>query len=178
MLFRRQGGAWLDGVSTVGGPPVRVRHLGEWVGGVVYDDTDDTIVDFIWTGAQSEDGIVVSTKLAVPDGTMARLAVSPHEDFSADVVFGPEAEVTDRLIKLSADGLDADAQYHCAVRVEDTVYLKKRGRFSTLPMAGEPKSFVLTFGFCYRIAYDKQRSEEHKSELQSRGHIVCRILST
>src|SRR5690625_537454 len=143
MLFRRQGGAWLDGVSTVGGPPVRVRHLGEWGGGVVYDDTDDTIVDFIWTGAQSEDGIVVPTKLAVPDGTMARLAVSPHEDFSADVVFGPEAEVTDRLIKLSADGLDADAQYHCAVRVEDTVYLDRKSDEHTSEHTSELQSIVL-----------------------------------
>jgi len=154
MLFRRQGSAWLDGASTVGGPPVRVRHLGEWVGGgVVYDDTDDTTVDFIWTGAQSEDGIVVSTKLAVPDGAMARLAVSPHEDFSADVRFGPDAEVTDGLIKLSADGLDADAQYHCAIRVKDTVYLKKLGRFRTLPASGTVKSFALAFASCSKISF-------------------------
>src|SRR5690625_5385068 len=86
-------------------------------------------------------------------------------------------------------------------------------------MADEPKSFVLTFGSCSRIAYDTQtyarmqardpiafihlgdwlypdytgadasrwineitaafgdpRSEEHTSELQSRGHLVCRLL--
>lgn len=169
MLHHKQGGAWLDGVSTVGGSPVQVRNLGEWVGsGVVYDDTDDTTVEFVWTGAQSDGGIVVTTKLDVPNGAMARLAVSPHEDFSADVRFGPGAEVTDGLIKLSADGLDADAQYHCAVRVEDTVYLKKRGRFSTLPMAGTPTSFLIAFGSCSRSPF----TTETYSRIQARGPLA------
>src|SRR5437870_7541502 len=36
-----------------------------------------------------------------------------------------------------------------------------------------PKVGQYSFG---RLAYEQKRSEEHTSELQSRGHLVCRLL--
>src|SRR5207253_4412179 len=40
------------------------------------------------------------------------------------------------------------------------------------PLRGNPKN--RRFGFCRDR--DRRRSEEHTSELQSRGHLVCRLL--
>src|SRR5207253_10422709 len=36
--------------------------------------------------------------------------------------------------------------------------------------------FVLPFLLLVRVAFFMARSEEHTSELQSRGHLVCRLL--
>src|SRR5439155_14472209 len=43
-----------------------------------------------------------------------------------------------------------------------------------LPIRNEPGMSILLF--CESSALYLQRSEEHTSELQSRGHIVCRLL--
>src|SRR5690625_368641 len=122
---------------------------------VTFDDSDTETVAWMWTGAQSEDGIVVSAEIDAADGTGARLAVSPHADFSADVQFGPEVEVENGLEKLTAEGLDGDSEYHCAVRVGDTVYIAEPGKFRTLPQAGQFKSFTLAFGSCSKTGYEE-----------------------
>src|SRR5690625_6728173 len=45
---------------------------------------------------------------------------------------------------------------------------------------GEPKHLLIyaSMGFVFAFVYvkTKRRSEEHTSELQSRGHLVCRLL--
>src|SRR5690625_6228358 len=39
-----------------------------------------------------------------------------------------------------------------------------------------PVLFIQQLGRGLRLSHGKDRSEEHTSELQSRGHIVCRLL--
>src|SRR5690625_6415922 len=47
--------------------------------------------------------------------------------------------------------------------------IKKRPRYSEV--IGSAASIIFPF-----MGYHKARSEEHTSELQSRGHLVCRLL--
>src|SRR5439155_19714440 len=46
------------------------------------------------------------------------------------------------------------------------------GEFRTSP----PARLVARVAIVVVVAQDEQRSEEHTSELQSRGHLVCRLL--
>src|SRR5439155_3690280 len=49
--------------------------------------------------------------------------------------------------------------------------------FAAAARTGEESSFLTVLNASYPIpAYGINRSEEHTSELQSRGHIVCRLL--
>src|SRR5690625_6275586 len=50
-----------------------------------------------------------------------------------------------------------------------------RGQFLA-SAAGILFSFWLLAGFLWILKITGQRSEEHTSELQSRGHLVCRLL--
>src|SRR5690625_6535002 len=58
------------------------------------------------------------------------------------------------------------------VRIEDP------GRFARLAAARKRRTVADTDGTMMIIAADHpaRRSEEHTSELQSRGHLVCRLL--
>src|SRR5690554_7639237 len=42
-------------------------------------------------------------------------------------------------------------------------------------LTGRPRGYMRTFGIS-RVKFRKLRSEEHTSELQSRPHLVCRLL--
>src|SRR6266508_4872999 len=46
----------------------------------------------------------------------------------------------------------------------------------TLPMLKDPAAWRLRVDGLVRRPLDLSRSEEHTSELQSRGHLVCRLL--
>src|SRR2546429_7266925 len=51
----------------------------------------------------------------------------------------------------------------------DPIVITARVRPATNAISGSPTLF-------YRVMYNAERSEEHTSELQSRLHLVCRLL--
>src|SRR5690625_6477202 len=56
-----------------------------------------------------------------------------------------------------------------------TTSLKTYGEATSIPPTLLPSSFD-TSAYDTLLSLDGQRSEEHTSELQSRGHLVCRLL--
>src|SRR5690625_6280108 len=46
----------------------------------------------------------------------------------------------------------------------------------TMPVAGNTQPYGLLHGGASVVLAETLRSEEHTSELQSRGHLVCRLL--
>src|SRR5690625_6417985 len=70
---------------------------------------------------------------------------------------------------------DAHLQKPVAEELKHLLFLRKgESRFFHRLIQRQPADFmfgILSDDFCVRI-----RSEEHTSELQSRGHLVCRLL--
>src|SRR5690625_5343913 len=102
-----------------------------------------------------------------------------------------EASEVIAAIKQSEDGLTVPVMGEQALEDKerlywvghdiDQAYLKELARSSKLDAAAkqEPKDVSIVFTPLHGTGFDlvmKGRSEEHTSELQSRGHLVCRLL--
>src|SRR5690625_5733958 len=97
-----------------------------------------------------------ATALSRPDGTQEALAGFPAGVAWIDGAYVSMAEA--RIPVLDWGFLRSDATY-------DVVHVWK-GKFFRLDAHIER----------FLSSIDKLRSEEHTSELQSRGHLVCRLL--
>src|SRR5690625_6117604 len=57
--------------------------------------------------------------------------------------------------------------------ITDHIHIEQYGVFVTTPYVSEERA---TVAVDVRVVNETDRSEEHTSELQSRGHLVCRLL--
>src|SRR5690625_33114 len=87
------------------------------------------------------------------------------------------------LTKMSSCQMEADSAYIYDVYTNGKIYsLDSQGRIYSTMVVKDGRIWAIgmeeildTLSEEYRI-FDNVRSEEHTSELQSRGHLVCRLL--
>lgn len=79
-------------------------------------------------------GITVVAKLS-GNAAAVRLAVDTADDFTSPV-YSSAVATSNRVARLSVEGLAADTEYFCAVEVEGVINTETVGRFKTLPAAG------------------------------------------
>src|SRR5690625_6811500 len=84
-------------------------------------------------------------------------------------------DMTDAL-QMSKTSMSTGIRALSDMRMVESTF--RRGVRKDLYQAEEDwyKSFTTLFGKQWRSSTEKNRSEEHTSELQSRGHLVCRLL--
>src|SRR5690625_3080000 len=64
--------------------------------------------------------------------------------------------------------------FHCLLKI--IMFFRKKDILFLLWIKSDIINFEIIFMRLNVIAYSYFRSEEHTSELQSRGHLVCRLL--
>ncbi|HXF48915.1 MAG TPA: alkaline phosphatase D family protein [Verrucomicrobiae bacterium] len=113
-------------------------------------------VEFIWSGAVTPSSAVVKAKL-IPDGGIARLAVSAAPDFSSSIYSNWDTAVTtenNRVVRLEATGLAPRQRYYYAVEVNGTLDTGIVGRFETFPT--DTGMFTIAMGSCAQTGSNSQ----------------------
>lgn len=98
-------------------------------------------------------GITVVAKLS-GNAAAVRLAVDTADDFTSPV-YSSAVATSNRVARLSVEGLAADTEYFCAVEVEGVINTETVGRFKTLPAAG-------AFSFTCAFAGDANTGSSHQ----------------
>lgn len=112
--------------------------------------TDSTAITNLWTGATDTGSVVVAAELAAAS-TDVRIAVSTSADLSSPI-YSASAITTSygglNVVKLALSGLQPNTQYYYGIRIGNTLYTAKTGKFKTLPNPGQINSFSIAFGSC------------------------------
>lgn len=107
------------------------------------------IVEWVWSGGVSDSQATVNARLH-NEASDVQLLVSTSEDLSDPIRVGPVAATKDgdRIVSLTANGLNPDTEYYYAIEADGRVETNRRGTFHTFPVG--PASFSFAVSSCAR----------------------------